>query len=439
MQSRLTKKYSSLFAATLLLVGSQVFLGPQALAAKSVGLDRVVAIVDEDVVLESELNDRALAVMQRLKGQYTQLPDEAVLRKQVLEQLIVERIEIGLAKRYEIKVEEEEIDQAIARVREKNKMTDAQFETDLKRQGLTMAGLRNQIRDELTINHLQQGVVSNRIKISPQEIDNFLASSDGKFATSPDFHIGHILIALPGSADADAIAAAEQKAKDIYQKLQNGADFAQLAIANSNDQAALQGGDIGWRKLAQLPELFGNQLIGLKTGAVSAPFRSGAGFHILKNIEQRGGGQQLIEQTHARHILVKTSEIMDDNQAREKLLALKDRIEKGEDFAKLAKENSEDTGSMLNGGDLGWSSPGMFVAAFEEALANTSIGKISRPFKSQFGWHILEVIERRKEDMSEQVKRNQAQNMIRSRRFDEEFQLWLTQIREEAFVEIKLN
>ena len=433
MQSRLPKKYSCLFIATLLLVGAP------AMAAKSVVLDRVVAIVDEDVVLESELNDRAQAVLQRLKGQYTQLPEEAVLRKQVLEQLIVERIEIGLAKRYEIKVEDAEVDQSIERIREKNKMNQAQLEADLTRQGLSLSGLRKQIRDELTINHLQQGVVSNRIKITPQEIDNFLASSDGKFATSPDYHIGHILIAVPSSADAETIATAEQKSKDIYQKLQAGADFAQLAIANSNDQAALQGGDIGWRKLAQLPELFGNQLAGLKTGTATAPFRSGAGFHILKNIEQRGGGQQLIEQTHARHILVKTSEIMDDNQAREKLLALKDRIEKGEDFAKLAKVNSEDTGSMLSGGDLGWSSPGMFVAAFEEALKNTPLGKVSRPFKSQFGWHIVEVLERRKEDMSEQMKRNQAQNMIRSRRFDEEFQLWLTQIREEAFVEIKLN
>ncbi|MET0356547.1 MAG: peptidylprolyl isomerase [Cellvibrio sp.] len=429
----MTKTYFSFFITALLLAA------PSAIAAKSVGLDRVVAIVDEDVVLESELNDRAQAVLARLKGQYTQLPEESVLRKQVLEQLIVERIEIGLAKRYEIKVEEPEIDQAIDRIRDKNKMSMEELTADLKRQGLSIEGLRKQLRDELTINHLQQGVVSSRIKVTPQEIDNFLASSDGKFATSPDFHIGHILIAVPSSADADTIAAAEKKAKDIYTKLQGGADFAQQAIANSNDQAALQGGDIGWRKLAQLPELFGNQLAGLKTGEVTQPFRSGAGFHILKNIEQRGGGQQLIEQTHARHILVKTSEIMDDSQAREKLLGLKDRIEKGEDFAKLARENSEDTGSMLNGGDLGWTSPGMFVAAFEETMASTSIGKISRPFKSQFGWHILQVLERRKEDMSEQMKRNQAQNVIRSRRFDEEFQLWLTQIREEAFVEIKLK
>jgi len=433
MQIRLTKISYSLAIAAMLTAGQFVW------AAKPVGLDRVVAIVDEDVVLESELNDRAQAVLQRLKGQYSQLPDEEVLRKQVLEQLIVERVELGLAKRYDIKVEEAEIDQAIDRIREKGKMTAEELEADLKRQGLSLAGLRNQIRDELTINHLQQGVVSNRIKVSEQEIDNFLASSDGKFATSPDFHVGHILIAVPGSADADTIAEAEKKAKEIYQRLQAGADFAQQAIANSNDQAALQGGDIGWRKLAQLPELFGNQLANLKTGEVTQPFRSGAGFHILKNIEQRGGGQQLIEQTHARHILVKTSEIMDDNQAREKLLALKDKIEKGADFAKLARENSEDTGSMLSGGDLGWASPGMFVPAFETSMANTPIGKISSPFKSDFGWHILQVLERRKEDMSEQMKRNQAQNVIRSRRFDEEFQLWLTQIREEAFVEIKLK
>lgn len=433
MQTKIAKHYWSLFlAAGLLLWGDQV------LAAKPVGLDKVVAIVDEDVVLQSELNERTQAVLQRLQGQYSQLPPEDVLRKQVLDQLILERIELGLAKRYEIKVEESEVDQAVERVRDKNKMTQEQLLADLKRQGLNIEGLRAQILNELILSHLQQGVVSSRIKVTPQEIDNFLASSDGKFATSPDYHIGHILIAVSSAADPETIAAAEKKAKDIYQKLQGGADFAQLAIANSNDQAALQGGDIGWRKLAQLPELFGNQLAVLKEGQVSAPFRSGAGFHILKNMEQRGGGQQLIEQTHARHILVKTSEIMDDNQAREKLLALKDRIEKGEDFAKLARENSEDSGSMLSGGDLGWSTPGMFVAAFEETMANTPVGKISRPFKSQFGWHILQVQERRKEDMSEQMKRNQAQNVIRSRRFDEEYQLWLTQIREEAFVEIKI-
>lgn len=406
--------------------------------SNAVSLDRVVAIVDKDVVLESELNDRKISILERLKGQYQQLPPEDVLNKQILEQLIVERIELGMAERYEIKVEEAEIDQAIDRVLQKNQITLAQLEADLKTQGLTLDGLRKQMRNELTISHLQQGVVNSRIKVTDQDINNFLASSDGKFATSPDFHIGHILIAVSSSADADAIAAAEKQANDIYQKLQSGSDFSQMAISYSNDQAALQGGDIGWRKLAQLPELFGNQMASLGVGQVSKPFRSGAGFHILKNIEQRGGGEQLVEQTHARHILIKTSEIMDDAQARTKLLGLKARIEKGEDFGKLARANSEDTGSMLSGGDLGWSTPGMFVPEFEEAMGNTAIGGITRPFKSQFGWHILQVIERRKEDMSDKMKRNQAANVLRSRRFEEEFQLWLTQIREEAYVEIKL-
>jgi peptidyl-prolyl cis-trans isomerase SurA len=424
----------TLLLGGLILATSQLGLAQ----SNAVSLDRVVAIVDKDVVLESELNDRKASILERLQGQYQQLPPEDVLNKQILEQLIIERIELGMAERYDINVDEAEIDQAIGRVLQKNQITLTQLEADLKTQGLTLDGLRKQMRNELTISHLQQGVVNSRIKVTDQDINNFLASSDGKFATSPDFHIGHILISVSSSADADTVAAAEKQANDIYQKLQSGSDFSQMAISYSNDQAALQGGDIGWRKLAQLPELFGDQMARLVVGQVSKPFRSGAGFHILKNIEQRGGGEQLVEQTHARHILVKTSEIMDDTQARQKLLDLKARIEKGEDFGKLARENSEDTGSMLSGGDLGWSTPGMFVPEFETAMGNTSIGGITRPFKSQFGWHILQVIERRKEDMSDKMKRNQAANVLRSRRFDEEFQLWLTQIREEAYVEIKL-
>jgi peptidyl-prolyl cis-trans isomerase SurA len=438
--SKNQNKPQSLRMSWKLLLGGVALVTSQLGLAQTtaVSLDRVVAIVDKDVVLESELNDRKASILERLSGQYQQLPPDDVLNKQILDQLILERIELGMAERYEISVDEAEIDQAIGRVLQKNQITLAQLEADLKKQGLGLDGLRQQMRNELTISHLQQGVVNSRIKVTEQDINNFLASSDGKYATSPDFHIGHILIALSSSADADAIAAAEKQANDIYQKLQKGSDFSQMAISYSNDQAALQGGDIGWRKLAQLPELFGNQMANLAEGQVSKPFRSGAGFHILKNIEQRGGGEQLVEQTHARHILVKTSEIMDDAQAREKLLGLKTRIEKGEDFAKLARENSEDTGSMLSGGDLGWSMPGMFVPEFEEAMANTSPGNISRPFKSQFGWHILQVLERRKEDMSDKMKRNQAANVLRSRRFDEEFQLWLTQIREDAYVETKL-
>lgn len=426
--------HGALLFASILLLGSHGSFAQ----SNSVELDRVVAIVDEDVVLESELNQRKAAIMERLRGQYQQLPPEDVINKQILEQLILERVQLSLAKRYEVTVDEKDIDNAIQNILQKNNVTIAQLEQDLIRQGLNMKGLRKQMHDELMINNLQGGIVNNRIKISPQDIDNFLASSDGKYATSPDFHIGHILIAVSSSADAEGVAEAEKQANDVYEKLQAGADFAQMAISYSNDQAALQGGDIGWRKLAQLPELFGNQMINLPVGQVTKPFRSGAGFHLLKNIEQRGGGAKYVEQTHARHILVKTSEIMDDNQARQKLAALKARIEKGEDFAVLARENSEDTGSMLNGGDLGWSTPGSFVPEFEKAMAATPIKGITQPFKSQFGWHILQVLERRQEDMGEKLKRNQAANVLRSRRFEEELRLWMSQIREEAYVEIKL-
>jgi len=424
----------------LLLCGLVLLLGAQLAQAATqvVSLDRVVAVVDDDVVLESELNARKASVLQRLRGQYQQLPPEDVLNKQILEQLVIERIELNLAKRYEVTIDEAGVDQAIVRIAQQNQKTLPQLEAELHSQGLTMDGLRKQVRNDLTISELQRGIVNSRIKISAQDIDNFLASSDGKFSTSPDYHLGHILIAVSNSADAETKAAAAKQAEDIYNKLQGGADFAQLAISYSKDQAALQGGDIGWRKLAQLPELFVDELVKLKPGQFSKPIRSPAGFHIIKNIEQRGGGAQMVEQTHARHILIKTSEIMDDRQAREKLLALRERVEKGEDFAKLARENSEDTGSMLSGGDLGWSTPGMFVPAFEEAMNDTAVGAISRPFKSQYGWHILQVLERKSTDMSERLKRNQAANVLRSRRYDEEFQLWLTEIREDAYVEIKL-
>ncbi|MBE8718685.1 molecular chaperone SurA [Cellvibrio sp. KB43] len=430
------KSRAHLLASALL--GSLLLMGMQAAQAQTVMLDRVVAIVDDDLVLESELNNRTLTVVERLQAQYGQLPPQEVLQRQILEQLVVERVQLQLAKRYDIDPGEAEVDQAIQRIMQSNGITLAELEADLRREGMSLDALRKQIKTDLTINQLQQGVVNSRIRVTDQEIDNFLASTDGKFATSPDYRLGHILIAVSGGADPDMVSASEKEAQDIYQQLQSGADFSQMAISHSNDQSALQGGDIGWRKLAQLPELFSRQLVDLPVGGVSKPFRSGAGFHIIKNMEQRGGGEQLVEQTKARHILVKTSEIMDDQQARNKLLALRTRIENGEDFATLARENSEDTGSMLSGGDLGWAMPGMFVPIFEETMANSSIGQISEPFKSQFGWHILQVQERRSEDMSNQMKRNQAANLIRSRRFDEEFQMWLTQIREEAYVEVKI-
>ncbi|WP_049723703.1 peptidylprolyl isomerase [Gilvimarinus polysaccharolyticus] len=401
-------------------------------------LDRVIVVVDNGVVLQSEFDERKNSVLQRLEGQYDQLPPAEVLNQQILDQLILEQLQLEEAGRYGMEISDQQLNQTLQQVMSNNGFSTLdELASDLVKQGMSLDQLREKLNRDLLINQVQQGVVNNRIRVTEQEINNFLASSDGKFATSPDYHLGHILISVASSASPDEVKKAETKVNDIYQQLLAGEDFSKMAIANSNDQTALEGGDLGWRKLAQLPELFSDVVGELKIGDVSKPIRSGAGFHLLKNIEQRGGGEQLVQQTKARHILIKISEIMDDDTAKEKLLKIKAEIEDGADFAELARENSEDIGSMLEGGDLGWANPGMFVPAFESAMATTEIDEITEPFKSQFGWHILQVTDRRQEDMSDLVIRNKAAQMMRDRRFDEELQVWLLELRENAYLDIK--
>ncbi|MDO3385261.1 peptidylprolyl isomerase [Gilvimarinus sp. SDUM040013] len=401
-------------------------------------LDKVIAVVNDGVVLESEFNERKNSIMQRLEGQYDQLPPESVLDKQILDALILEQLQLEEASRYGMEVSDQQLNGTIQQIMSNNGMSDMdELATSLSQDGLTLDSLREKIRRDILLNQVQQGIVTNRIRVTEQEINNFLDSSDGKFATSPDYHLGHILISASSSASAEDIAQARAAAEDLYQQLQDGANFSQLAIANSDDQTALDGGDLGWRKLAQLPELFAEVVSNLDVGQVSEPIRSGAGFHLLKNIEQRGGGEQLVEQTKARHILLKTSEILDDDTAQEKLQKIRQQIIDGADFADMARENSEDIGSMLEGGDLGWANPGMFVPAFENAMAKTEIGEITEPFKSQYGWHILQVVDRRQEDMSDVVIRNKAAQMMRERRFEEELQVWQIELREDAYIDIK--
>lgn len=434
----ITMKKTSLAAPVLYLIGA-LSLGMALTAqAETVILDRVIAVVDEGVVLQSEFDERRDSVLQRLQGQYEQLPPMDVLEQQILDQLILEQLQLEEAGRYGMEISDQQLNQALQQVMASNGLSSLdELAADLASQGMTLEQLREKMRRDLLVNQVQQGVVNNRIRVTEQEVDNFLASSDGKFATSPDFHLGHILISVASSANPEEAQKAEAKAEQIYQQLQDGAEFSQMAIAHSNDQTALDGGDLGWRKLAQLPELFSDVVSELKVGQISKPIRSGAGYHLLKNIEQRGGGEQLVQQTKARHILIKTSEIMDDETAKEKLSKIKNKIESGEDFAQLARENSEDIGSMLEGGDLGWASPGMFVPAFEEAMSNTEIDEITEPFKSQFGWHILQVTDRRQEDMSGVMIRNKAAQMMRERRFNEELQVWLLELRENAYLDIK--
>lgn len=408
--------------------------------AKVENLDRVVAVVDEDVVMASELSGQLNQVRNQFTGRGG-LPPEDVLQEQVLEHLIMQRLQMSLAERMGLEISEAEIDQTIERMRAQNQLSADDFLAKLNADGLSLNQLRQQLRNEITIQKVQQARVYYRIQISEQEVDNFLSSEEGKFWLSPEYQLGHILLSFQGNGRGDDLEQTRARAEAVYRELQAGADFRSLAVAQSGGQNALQGGDLGWRKSAELPELFTNELKDATVGGLTAPFKSGAGFHILKVYDRKGGSEEtVIQQTKVRHILLKPSEILTDEQAYNQLVTIRDLVISGEsDFAEQAKEHSEDIGSMLSGGDLGWSLPGKFVPEFEQMMASTELGQISMPFRSQFGWHILKVDDRRDENMTETVVRNQAVNLLRSRRFNEELEIWLQELRTQAYVETRLK
>lgn len=422
--SNLTRK---LTATSLLLASS---LLPGLAHAQTIALDKVVAIVDNDVVMASELNQRMLMVISQLRAKEAQMPSEDAIRSQLVEQLISESLQLQIGRRAGIEISDAQVAQHITRTVQSNKLTQAQFEQQLAADGVSLKGLEAQIRRDMTIEQVQRGSVNRRIRISDQEVENFLKSKQGKFWSSPDYELGHILI--PASAD-NAVA----KAEEIVKKLRNGADFRKLAVTDSKGQNALKGGDLGWRKAAQMPELFVDTIAAMSKGEISEPLRSGAGFHIVKVYDIRGAQEQLVAQAKVRHILVKPSAILNDDEARQALVDIRQQVLKGADFGELAKANSEDTGSMLSGGDLGWSLPGKFVPEFEAAMKTTKTGELSEPFRSQFGWHLLKIDERREQDMSGTVRSNQARRLLSNRRFEEERGAWLQEIRDQAYVEVK--
>jgi peptidyl-prolyl cis-trans isomerase SurA len=400
-------------------------------------LDKVVAIVDEDVVLESEVQRRLATIYAQIQKSGTQPPPQEIVVQQVLERLISERLQLNMGYSAGIRITDAELNDAMARIASSNQLTMEQYAEQVHATGSTLSNVREEIRNEMILMRVQQGQVMRRIRISSQELDNFLNSEEGRFMTSPDVNVGHILLPVPSGKNNDEVNAILQRAQGLLDEANNGTDFRQLAIANSSDQTALQGGDLGWRKMAQLPSVFIEAVEKLEIDQISEPIRSDAGYHLIKLYERKGGGEQLIEQHFARHILIKPNEIRDEATAVSQLTELRERIKAGEDFALLSKEFSEDPGSALNGGELGWSTPGMFVPEFEQTMGSIEINEVSAPFLSQFGWHILQVTERRNQDFSENITRNRAQNLLRQRKYEEELQVWLQEIRDEAFVEIK--
>lgn len=403
-------------------------------------LDRVAAIVDGDVIMQSQLQARLREVQQTIGRRGAALPPEHVLTQQVLERLIIENIQLQIGERSGIRIGDAELNETMASIAQRNGLTLDQFRAALARDGLSYEDARDQVRREMIISRVRQRRVAERIQVSDQEVQNFLASELGKLQLSEDLRLASILIPLPDGASSEAIQTAERQARDIYNQLRQGADFAQLAMSRSADENALEGGEMGWRKAPQLPPPLDSMVAALKVGEVSEPLRTPGGFLLIKLLDRRGGeGEQMLRQeTRVRHILIKPSEIRSLEESQRLAERLYQRIQNGEDFATLARQFSEDPGSALNGGDLNWVDPEALVPEFRTVMANSPIGRLSRPFRSPFGWHILEVLDRRAVDSSDQIREQQAMNALRARKYDEELQTWLRQIRDEAYVEIKI-
>ena len=401
-------------------------------------LDRIAAIVNDGLVLKSELDAQMDAVTKRLQEQKVELPSQSVLKQQVLDRLILQEIQSQHAKRVGLTVSDEQLNSALQEIASRNKIPFDQLPTALAAQGVDYKQYREGMRKELTLSTLRQRDVISHINVSPHELEQFLARQQTS-AASDEFNVSHILLSLPEAATPQLLEEITHKAQDLSARAAKGEDFGQLAIANSNSQTALDGGQLGWRKGSQLPEFILQLVTRMKAGDVSQPVRTPSGFHIVKLNERRSGeAQVIINQIHVRHILMKTNELDDDETVRQKLSKLRDRILKGEDFGGLASTNSADPGSAPDGGDLGWSGPGTFVPEFDKAIADLKANEISEPFKSRYGWHIVQMLGTRTYDSTDDVRRQRAFAAIRESKADEETELWLRRLRDEAFVEIKM-
>ncbi len=404
--------------------------------AEPVELDSIVAIVNNEAISYSELTNEIQTIKLQMQG--SQLPPDAILQEQLMEQLIMKHLQQQLAASNNILVDDETLNRALNNIAQQNNITLEKLRSVLEGDGIEFNTYRETIRHEILQQRLRQRYVNNRINITESEVDQFLAQQEGRSNSEDEFHLGHILVGLPEAPTAEDINSAKQRGNEILQLLDQGDDFGQVAMSQSDGQMALSGGDLGWRKIGELPTLFANALTDMETGNVSPLIRSPSGFHIIKLIEQRSGDRHMVLQNHARHMLIKTNELITDEIARDRLLELKVRLENGDDFAALARAHSDDTGSAARGGDLGWSSPGQMVPAFEEMMNQLQPTQLSDPFQTQFGWHLMELLERREHDDTEKFYRNQARQQLFERKAVEEEQLWMRRMRDEAYVEIRL-
>jgi peptidyl-prolyl cis-trans isomerase SurA len=430
---------SSRFAlpALILVLGALSATATAASApATTAGLDRILVIVNDDVITASQLAARTEEARKQLAADKIKAPPQDVLLKQMTERLILERIQLQAAERAGLRATDADIDRSFAAVAKQNNLSPEQFRERIRKDGLDLDSFRQLLRQQFLIDQLLEREVRNRVHVSEGEIDAFLNNRESVAAVNTEYRLSHIFLPVPESASPEAIQAVKQKGEALLATLRGGASFEQAAIAQSQGADALKGGLLGWRKAGQLPELFVTALKGMPKGGLSELLRSPNGFHILKLHDKRGDlNVEPVQQTRVRHILVRPSEILSRDDARTKLLQLRARIEHGEDFATLARANSEDTGSATRGGDLGWTQPGQLVPEFEKAMNALKPGELGQPVQSAFGFHLIQVLERRTQDITEERLRNQARGQIHARKAEERYQQWLRQMRDEAYVE----
>jgi len=405
-------------------------------SAQAEVLGKIAAVVEEDIILEQELDKEVATISQRIRASNTAIPPESVLRKQVLEKMIMDKLQRQLAEKAGINVSEDQIASSAADIAQRNNMSLEQFRTELERQGMPYKAFLDNMRNEIIINQLRSREIGGRIKVTDREVEHYIETQGKSGVENVQYHLGHILIALKESASSSEIQKAEAKANNLVKNLRAGQSFTQIAMSESEDDNALKGGDLGWRTINDVPTLFAHKVSQMQADEISDPIRSPSGFHILKMLEIKGLDSHVTTQTKVRHILIKTNELIDDDEAKKRLQALRDRILDGDDFAKLARANSDDKGSAIKGGSLDWVNPGDLVKPFEETMNKLAINELSEPIQSQFGWHLIQVLDRKAKDDSEEHKKNLIRDAIRKRKIEEETELWMRRLRDEGFVEI---
>jgi peptidyl-prolyl cis-trans isomerase SurA len=433
-----------LFALLLAAVASGALAQPAAVTrpattAKAISVDRVVAIVNDEAITQHDIDDAKRVVLSQMKQQNVQPPVGDVLDKQVLERLITERSLLQFAKETGLRVDDTQIERAMQRIAQDNKLSPEDFRKALAAENITYDKYREDIRSELVMQRLREREVDSHLTVSDTEVEQYLSTLKAQNAGDGEYEIAHILVLVPEQASADQIEAKRRRAEEALRAVKSGGDFGQVAAGFSDASDALRGGNLGWRAGARLPTVFAEQVRKMKPGEVSPVLRSASGFHIVKLIDKRGKNDTLVvDQTHARHILIRVNELNSEADAKTKIDRLKDRLDSGAKFDELARLNSED-GSASKGGDLGWLNPGDTVGEFQDAMNKLAIGQISAPVRSSFGWHIIEVLERRKQDVTAERERAEAQLAIKQRKADEAFQAWVREVRDRAYVEIRLD